>query len=83
LDGFDLIVGCDGAFSKTRNLLTSEKLYYSGLGGWTMYIPDAEHTAPDVYQLVNRGDVLFYADDKTLAIQQLQGLCTGTYTNFL
>lgn len=71
LDGFDLIVGCDGAFSKTRNLLTSEKPHYSGLGGWTMFIANAEHTAPEVYKLVNRGSVFAYSDGKTLAIQQL------------
>jgi 2-polyprenyl-6-methoxyphenol hydroxylase-like FAD-dependent oxidoreductase len=71
LDGFDLIVGCDGAFSKTRNLLTPEKPYYAGLGGWTMYIPDAANAAPDVYELVNRGSVFAYSDGKILSIQQL------------
>ncbi|KAI4681259.1 uncharacterized protein J4E88_005767 [Alternaria novae-zelandiae] len=71
LDGFDLIVGCDGAFSKTRNLLTSEKPYYAGLGGWTMYIPNASTAAPDLYNFVNRGSVFAYSDGKSLSIQQL------------
>jgi 2-polyprenyl-6-methoxyphenol hydroxylase-like FAD-dependent oxidoreductase len=69
--GYDLIVGCDGAFSKTRTLLSSEKVFYAGLSGWTMQIPDAETTAPDVYKLVNRGSVFAYSDGKSLSIQQL------------
>lgn len=69
--GFDLIVGCDGAFSKTRTLLTSERPYYCGLAGWVMQIPDAELTAPEIYKMVNRGSVFAYSDGRNLAIQQL------------
>ncbi|KAH7071722.1 hypothetical protein FB567DRAFT_455289 [Paraphoma chrysanthemicola] len=69
--GHDLIVGCDGAFSKTRAYLTSEQPFYTGLGGWTMQIPDADVNAPAVYKFVNRGSVFAYSDGKTMAIQQL------------
>jgi 2-polyprenyl-6-methoxyphenol hydroxylase-like FAD-dependent oxidoreductase len=69
--GYDLVVGCDGAFSKTRTLLASETPFYTGLSGWTMRIPDAEQTAPDVYRLVNRGSVFAYSYGQSLAIQQL------------
>lgn len=69
--GFDLIVGCDGAFSKTRNLLTTEKVFYTGIGGWTMQIPNAEETAPDVYNRVNRGSLFAYSDLKSIVAQQL------------
>ena len=68
---YDLIVGCDGAFSKTRSLLASEKPFYTGLSGWTMQIVNAEITAPNVDKLVNRGSVFAYSDGKSLTIQQL------------
>ncbi|KAF1914710.1 hypothetical protein BDU57DRAFT_519859 [Ampelomyces quisqualis] len=68
---YRLIVGCDGAFSKTRTLLTSEQPLYSGIEGCTMQIPNAQVTESDKYNFVNRGSVLAYSNEKSISIQQL------------
>ncbi|KAH8728225.1 hypothetical protein GQ44DRAFT_702811 [Phaeosphaeriaceae sp. PMI808] len=69
--GYTLIVGCDGAFSKTRVLLTSEEPFYTGLSGWILEIPDSKNTAPIIHKLVNSGSVFAFSDGKNMAIQQL------------
>lgn len=71
LSGFDLVVGADGAWSKTRTLLSADKPHYTGLGGWTMSISNAKETAPEAYAFVNRGSVFSYSDGRSLSGQQL------------
>jgi 2-polyprenyl-6-methoxyphenol hydroxylase-like FAD-dependent oxidoreductase len=71
VSGFDLIIGADGAWSKTRTLLSPDKPHYSGIGGWSMQIANAKETAPDAYAFVNRGSVFAYSDMKGVVGQQL------------
>lgn len=69
--GFDLIVGADGAWSKTRALLSPDKPHYAGIGGWSMQISDAKEVAPEAYAFVNRGSVFSYSDGRGVMGQQL------------
>lgn len=69
--GFDLIVGADGAWSKSRTLLSPDKPHYSGIGGWSMQISDAKMSAPEAYAFVNRGSVFSYSDGRGVMGQQL------------
>ncbi|KAF9695520.1 hypothetical protein EKO04_006418 [Ascochyta lentis] len=71
VSGFDLIVGADGAWSKTRTLLSPDKPHYSGLGGWSMQVSNAKVDAPEAYAFVNRGSVFSYSDGKGVIGQQL------------
>lgn len=45
--GFNLIVGAEGAWSKTRKLVSNQMPNYSGIFGITFEIPNAKDTAPE------------------------------------
>jgi len=69
--GFDLIVGADGAWSKTRNFLSDEMPTYSGVCGIDQNISDAERRFPDICALVDRGSIFAFGDGKSLIAQQI------------
>lgn len=69
--GFDLIVGADGAWSRVRRFLTPDQPSFCGIYGHLFTIPDAARTAPTVSKLVNRGSLYAYSDGKSLMGQQI------------
>ncbi|KAI0406617.1 putative oligopeptide transporter [Xylaria palmicola] len=70
--GFDLVVGCDGAFSRVRNHVSADRpLEYSGVMYHQFLIPDAENTARDAYRRVNRGNIFSHANGRQFSQQQL------------
>lgn len=71
--GFDLIVGADGAWSKVRSLLSDQKPTYSGIGGYSSMISNAEERFPAFTKLVRKGSMFSYSDGKMLSAQQLGG----------
>ena len=44
--GFDLVVGADGAWSRIRRFLTPVRPSFCGVEGYAFTIPDAAQTAP-------------------------------------
>lgn len=68
--GFDLLIGADGAWSKVRPVLTDIKPYFVGLGGYDLFVHDAERNHPDLRKLVNRGSLFTYSDCKGIIAQQ-------------
>ena len=69
--GFDLIVGAEGAWSKTRTLLTPGKPFFSGVGGHNLIISDAAKRFPDLDKLVNRGSIFSFSDGSVVMGQQM------------
>ncbi|KAH8435188.1 FAD-dependent oxidoreductase [Aspergillus melleus] len=70
-EGYDLIVGADGAWSRVRAAITSTEPEYSGLSGFNLSIPNAKENAPEAYELVNRGSLFAYSDGKSIMGQQM------------
>jgi len=69
---YDLVVGCDGASSRARPLLSSATPVYSGITYVEMGIPNADQTAPEAAALVGHGSV-FALDDAKAIIAQRNG----------
>ncbi|GAB7355460.1 hypothetical protein MBLNU459_g5962t1 [Dothideomycetes sp. NU459] len=69
--GFDLIISAEGAWSKVRNLVTTEKPFFSGVGGIRLAVSNAEKTQPELHALVNKGGLFAFDDHKSLMLQQL------------
>lgn len=68
---FDLVVGADGAWSKTRSLITNQLPIYTGISGTEAYIFDAASRYPDLHKLVNKGSVFSYSDGRGISAQQI------------
>lgn len=71
LNGFDLIVGADGASSRVRSLLSDEKPFFSGVRCIRLSIDNAEKAVPEIYARVNRGTFFGFSDRKGLIAQQM------------
>ncbi len=70
---FDLVVGAEGTWSKTRALLTDVTPAYTGVTFIDMHIPDVDRDHPELGRLVGRGKFFALADGKALIAQRNAG----------
>lgn len=70
LDGFDLIVGADGAWSKVRPLLTHVKPFYSGISGYELRFANIVEKHPRVSEMLGRGSYFALGDGHCMLIQR-------------
>ncbi|KAF4877400.1 Monooxygenase asqM [Colletotrichum siamense] len=70
--GFDLVIGADGAWSKVRQLLAPEvKPSWTKIGLYSLSIPNAAETAPELSKLVNRGNLFANSYQQRITVQQM------------
>ncbi len=74
--GFDLVVGAEGAWSKVRQTVLGDRAgklrpQFSGIALIQFEILDPEHTAPELYKLVNRGSVFALGESRRVNAQQM------------
>ncbi|KAH7400452.1 hypothetical protein BKA64DRAFT_671875 [Cadophora sp. MPI-SDFR-AT-0126] len=84
-EGFDLIVGADGGWSRTRRYLDPlQRPVFSGISKYALTVPDAANTAPDASKLVNRGSLFAFGDGKSISGQQLGegGIDVGLFVQY-
>ncbi|KAK0108674.1 hypothetical protein ONS95_003466 [Cadophora gregata] len=84
-EGFDLVVGADGGWSRTRRYLDEQQRpVFSGISKYALTIPDAAKIAPESSKLVNRGSLFAFGDGKSISGQQLGdgGIDVGLYVQF-
>lgn len=69
--GFDLIIGADGGWSKTRALITDQLPIYTGISGSEFTIRDAAFRYPDLDALVNKGSIFSFGDGHAINAQHI------------
>ena len=70
---FDLVVGAEGTWSKTRALLTDVAPAYTGVTFIDMHVTDVDRDHPSLAAMVGRGKIFALADSKALIVQRNSG----------
>lgn len=84
VDGFDLIVGADGAWSKVRKEIDPSLVpKFAGIAMHELEVTDAEKNAPELTKLVNRGSVFASTDGNRTTIQQMGDGSLNIYCGYV
>ncbi|KAI1749426.1 hypothetical protein F4782DRAFT_309666 [Xylaria castorea] len=67
---FDLVVGADGGWSRTRALLTEQQPVYSGVTVLDVWVHKVDEAAPDVSAFVGLGNCFLWHKDRALLFQR-------------
>lgn len=78
-DGFNLIVGADGAWSKTRKLLSDVHPFYSGITAIESWALDVRRKHPWMVDYVGQGSLFSFGADRTIQIQRIGDGSIRTY----
>jgi len=70
---FDLVVGADGAWSRTRPAVSSATPHYTGVTSVETSLDDVDTRHPDLARLIGDGSVAAYGANRSLVAQRNSG----------
>ncbi|MFC9235122.1 FAD-dependent oxidoreductase [Streptomyces decoyicus] len=79
---FDLVVGADGAWSRTRPAVSSVTPHYTGVTLVETSLDDVDTRHPDLARLVGDGSVAVYGVNRALVAQRNSGGHVKVYAQF-
>ncbi|KAL8366585.1 hypothetical protein RB595_010446 [Gaeumannomyces hyphopodioides] len=71
--GYDLVVGADGAWSRTRAFLSDVQPAFAGLGMYEISVPDSGARTPELHARNRRGSTFACAEGRRVSVQQMGG----------
>jgi len=79
---FDLVVGADGAWSRTRPAVSSVTPHYTGVTSFETSLDDVDTRHPDLARLIGDGSVGVYGVNRGLVAQRNSGGHVKVYARF-
>jgi 2-polyprenyl-6-methoxyphenol hydroxylase-like FAD-dependent oxidoreductase len=70
-EGFDLVVGADGAWSKVRSYLTSQQPYYSGVTAIELWATEFDKKHQWLSDFVGAGNCFMFDEGRAIQCQKL------------
>ena len=68
--GFNLVVGADGAWSKVREFILTQRPIYLGVGGLELHLTDVDNRHPEIGKHVGDGIYLNLGESRGLLAQR-------------
>ncbi|MDX5565459.1 NAD(P)/FAD-dependent oxidoreductase [Streptomyces sp. ID05-04B] len=81
-EAFDLVVGADGAWSRTRPAVSPVTPHYTGVTGVETSLDDVDTRHPDLARLIGDGSVAVYGENRKLVAQRNSGGHAKVYAQF-
>ncbi|MEU9192641.1 FAD-dependent oxidoreductase [Streptomyces hundungensis] len=79
---FDLVIGADGAWSRTRPAVSPATPLYTGVTAMETFLDDVDDRHPDLARLIGEGSVAVYGVHRSLVAQRNSGGHVKVYARF-
>jgi 2-polyprenyl-6-methoxyphenol hydroxylase-like FAD-dependent oxidoreductase len=78
-EGFDIVVGADGAWSKVRNFLTDTQPLYSGITAIELWALEVDERNPWLAEFVGKGSCFMFDEGRAIICQRSGNNSIRTY----